>query len=95
MVGAGAAAATAVAGGGPGAAGVQRLRPRRRTAGGVSLEAALRCDPDHRMAGMLDTALQSGLRPNEIRRLANTGYQLAEQLGVRMPPRQKYRRRAG
>ncbi|GLD29378.1 hypothetical protein Mkiyose1413_12610 [Mycobacterium kiyosense] len=62
---------------------------------GVSLEAALRCDPDHRMAGMLDTALQSGLRPNEIRRLANTGYQLAEQLGVRMPPRQKYRRRAG
>ncbi|QLL09362.1 DUF4192 domain-containing protein [Mycobacterium vicinigordonae] len=62
---------------------------------GVSLEAALRCDPEHRMAGMLDTALQSGMRPNEIRRLANTGYQLAEQLGVRMPPRQKYRRRAG
>ena len=30
---------------------------------GVSLEAALRCEPDHRMAGMLDTALQSGLRP--------------------------------
>ena len=27
---------------------------------GVSLEAALRCDPTHRMAGMLDTALQSG-----------------------------------
>ena len=30
---------------------------------GVSLEAALRCEPEHRMAGMLDTALQSGLRP--------------------------------
>lgn len=60
---------------------------------GLSLEAALRCDPDHRMAGMLDTALQSGLRPNDIRRLAGTGYQLAEQLGVRLPPRQG--RRAG
>lgn len=60
---------------------------------GLSLEAALRCDPDHRMAGMLDTALQSGLRPNDIRRLAGTGYKLAEQLGVRLPPRQG--RRAG
>ncbi|OBK17156.1 DUF4192 domain-containing protein [Mycobacterium asiaticum] len=62
---------------------------------GVSLEAALRCDPRHRMAGMLDTALQSGLRPNEIRRLAGTGYRLAEQLGVRLPPRQDFGRRAG
>ncbi|MGH3530349.1 MAG: DUF4192 domain-containing protein, partial [Mycobacterium sp.] len=34
---------------------------------GVSLEAALRCEPGHRMAGMLDTALQSGLRPEHIR----------------------------
>lgn len=30
---------------------------------GVSLQEALRCEPEHRMAGMLDTALQSGLRP--------------------------------
>ena len=45
---------------------------------GVSLEAALRCEPGHRMAGMLDTALQSGLRPEHIRELAVTGYQLAE-----------------
>ena len=37
---------------------------------GVSLEAALRSEPDHRMAGMLDTALQSGLRPEQIRELA-------------------------
>jgi hypothetical protein len=62
---------------------------------GLSLEAALRCDPNHRMAGMLDTALQSGLRPNEIRQLAGTGYRLAEQLGVRLPPRQAFGRRAG
>ena len=48
---------------------------------GVSLEAALRCDPTHRMAGMLDTALQSGMRPEQIRELAATGYRLAKRLG--------------
>ena len=62
---------------------------------GVSLEAALRCQPDHRMAGMLDTALQSGLRPEHIRELALTGYRLADRLGVRLPPRQAFGRRAG
>ena len=62
---------------------------------GVSLEAALRCEPDHRMAGMLDTALQSGLRPDDIRELAVTGYRLAKRLGVRLPPRQAFGRRAG
>lgn len=62
---------------------------------GVSLEAALRCDPDHRMAGMLDTALQSGLRPEQIRELARTGYRLAKRLGGRLPPRRAFGRRAG
>jgi predicted transcriptional regulator len=62
---------------------------------GMSLEAALRCDQDHRMAGMLDTALQSGLRPERIRELALTGYRLARQLGVRLPPRRVFGRRAG
>jgi len=62
---------------------------------GVSLEAALRCEPDHRMAGMLDTALQSGLRPEHIRELAGTGYRLAKRLGVRLPPRRAFGRRAG
>jgi hypothetical protein len=61
---------------------------------GVSLEAALRADPGHRMAGMLDTALQSGLRPEDIRQLAGTGYRLAKRLGVRLPPRQAFGRRA-
>jgi len=61
---------------------------------GVSLEAALRCEPGHRMAGMLDTALQSGLRPEHIRDLAVTGYRLAERLGVRLPPRRAFGRRA-
>ena len=62
---------------------------------GVSLEAALRCNPDHRMAGMLDQALQSGMRPEQIRELALTGYRLAKQLGVRLPPRRAFGRRAG
>lgn len=62
---------------------------------GVSLEAALRCDPTHRMAGMLDTALQSGMRPEQIRELAVTGYRLADQLGVRLPPKRPFGRRAG
>lgn len=61
---------------------------------GVSLEAALRCQPRHRMAGMLDTALHSGLRPEHIRELAVSGYRLAKQLGVRLPPRQAFGRRA-
>lgn len=61
---------------------------------GLSLEAALRADPEHRMAGMLDTALQSGMRPEQIRELAGTGYRLAKKLGVRLPPRRSFRRRA-
>jgi hypothetical protein len=62
---------------------------------GVSLEAALRGDPTHRMAGMLDTALQSGLRPEQIRDLAITGYRIADRLGVQLPPMRAFGRRAG
>ncbi len=62
---------------------------------GVSLEAALRCDATHRMAGMLDTALQSGLRPEQIRDLAATGYRLAGQLGLKLPRPRDFGRRAG
>lgn len=62
---------------------------------GVSRQAALCCEPGHRMAGMLDTALQSGLRPEHIRDIAVTGYQRAEQLGIRLPPRRAFGQRAG
>lgn len=62
---------------------------------GLSLEAALRAAPTHRMAGMLDTALQSGMRPEKIRELAVTGYRLADALGVRLPPQQGDGRHAG
>ena len=57
---------------------------------GICLEAALRSDPGHRMAGMLDTALQSGMRPEQIRELTGTGYRLAKRLGVRLPPRRTF-----
>ena len=59
----------------------------------MSLEAALRCEPGHRMAGMLDTALQSGVRPEQIRELAITGYRIAKRLGVQLPPRRPFGRR--
>lgn len=62
---------------------------------GISLEAALQCDPGHGMARMLDQALQTGMRPEQIRELALTGYRLAKRLGVRLPPRGGMRRRAG
>ena len=61
---------------------------------GISLEAALRSDPEHRMASMLDIALQAGMRPEQIRELASTGYRLAKRLGVRLPPRRAFGRRA-
>ncbi|OBA85479.1 hypothetical protein A5662_04250 [Mycobacteriaceae bacterium 1482268.1] len=62
---------------------------------GVSLEAALRCDGTHRMAGMLDAALQSGMRPEKIRELGVTGYRLARRLGVQLPQPRGFGRRAG
>ena len=62
---------------------------------GISLEEAMRCDPAHRMAGMLDRALQAGMRPEQIRELATTGYRIAENLGIELPPMQPYGRRAG
>ncbi|MEZ0049504.1 hypothetical protein ABIA30_000494 [Mycobacterium sp. MAA66] len=61
---------------------------------GVALDEALAIDDTHRMAGMLDTALRSGLRPDRIRELALTGYRLAERMGVQLPPRQLFGRSA-
>lgn len=62
---------------------------------GIALEAALDELPAHRMAGMLDQALQSGMHPRQIRELALTGYRTAAQLGVRLPPRRAFGQRAG
>ncbi|WP_299558750.1 DUF4192 domain-containing protein [uncultured Mycolicibacterium sp.] len=54
---------------------------------GVALDAALADAPGHRMAGMLDRALQRGIHPERIRELALSGYRMAERLGVTLPPR--------
>ena len=61
---------------------------------GISLEAALNCRPTHRMAGMLDQALQSGMHPRQIRELALTGYRTAAQLGVALPTRLAFGQRS-
>ena len=63
---------------------------------GVSLDAALRCDPTHRMAGMLDTALQSGMRPETDPRTGDarvTGWPIGSACGYRRM--QVFGRRAG
>jgi hypothetical protein len=62
---------------------------------GLSLEEAQRIDPAHRMAALLDRALQSGMRPEQVRELALTGYRLARQIGVELPARQAFGQRAG
>jgi hypothetical protein len=62
---------------------------------GVSLLEALRGNPTHKMARMLDQALQTGMRPEQIRELARTGYRLAKRIGVQLPPRRNFGRRAG
>lgn len=62
---------------------------------GISLEEALNCQSTHRMAGMLDQALQSGVHPRQIRELAVTGYRTAARLGVQLPPRRAFGQRAG
>lgn len=54
---------------------------------GVALEAALTDQPGHRLGQLLTSALRSGMRPDEIRALADTGFRLAHELGISLPPR--------
>ncbi|MBF6203201.1 DUF4192 domain-containing protein [Streptomyces gardneri] len=49
---------------------------------GIALEAALAADPGHPMARLLDASLRSGMRPQQLRRLAHSGYRVAAGLGV-------------
>lgn len=53
---------------------------------GIALEAALSADPTHAMAVLLDTALRAGMRPNDLRKLARSGYDTAACLGVDLGP---------
>ncbi|MFI6998122.1 DUF4192 domain-containing protein [Nocardia sp. NPDC050175] len=49
---------------------------------GIALEAAMDADPDHPMAALLETALMIGMRPDQLRRLARSGYDTAADLGI-------------
>ncbi|WP_067853711.1 DUF4192 domain-containing protein [Nocardia shimofusensis] len=53
---------------------------------GIALEVALRADPTHAMAVLLDTALRAGMRPSHLRKLARSGYDTAACLGVDLGP---------
>ncbi|MCE5290367.1 MAG: DUF4192 domain-containing protein [Nocardiaceae bacterium] len=48
--------------------------------------AALECDPQHVLAGLLDESLQSGIAPAEIRAFTACGFDCAAQLGVELSP---------
>lgn len=53
---------------------------------GVALDAALTADPQHRMANLLELGLQTGMPPERLRRLADSGRETAADLGVRLGP---------
>lgn len=53
---------------------------------GVALTAALESNSDHRLAIMLDGALQTGMRPEVMRSVADAGIDCARDLGVTLPP---------
>ncbi|MFE3023519.1 DUF4192 domain-containing protein [Nocardia tengchongensis] len=53
---------------------------------GVALDAALRSDPQHRMATLLELGLQTGMPPERLQRLADSGRETAADLGVRLGP---------
>ncbi|MDF3304768.1 DUF4192 domain-containing protein [Rhodococcus sp. T2V] len=53
---------------------------------GIALAAALDSEPGHRLATLLDGALHSGMRPAEVRGLADVGYERASAVGVVLPP---------
>ncbi|WP_153339150.1 DUF4192 domain-containing protein [Nocardia aurantia] len=49
---------------------------------GVALAAALAAEARHTLAGLLETALRTGMPPHEVRRLARSGMDRAAALGV-------------
>ncbi|WP_435590109.1 DUF4192 domain-containing protein [Nocardia sp. bgisy118] len=53
---------------------------------GIALGAALETDPSHSMAILLETALRSGMRPQELRRLAHHALRITDDLGIDLGP---------
>lgn len=52
------------------------------TLAGVALDQALAADPEHRMAVLLDVALQTAMAPSRLNRLVNTGIEAAADLRI-------------
>jgi len=57
------------------------------TLAGIALEAILQHNPNHRLARLLDRALQNGAPPSLLHQVAELGYQLAADAGVALPTR--------
>ncbi|MFE3189575.1 DUF4192 domain-containing protein [Nocardia sp. NPDC059240] len=53
---------------------------------GVALDAALSADPHHRMANLLECGLRTGMRPERLGELAESGREAAAALGVDLGP---------
>lgn len=53
---------------------------------GIALAVAVDADANHPMAVLLEASLQSGLRPERLRRLAECGFAIAADLGVDLGP---------
>lgn len=49
---------------------------------GIALEQALACDPEHRMAALLDIGLQSAMPPARLNRLVRSGIEAATDLRI-------------
>ncbi len=76
---AGAAAATLLA--------LQRYLAGEGAFAAVALERALDCDHEYHLAGLLDQALQHGMRPAMLVEVVDYACTLAAELGVKLPDR--------
>jgi hypothetical protein len=54
---------------------------------GIATGVALRDDPQHVLAGLLDAHLRCGTQPTDVRELAEVAHQLADDAGVALPER--------
>ncbi|MGS2811542.1 DUF4192 domain-containing protein [Nocardia sp. MW-W600-9] len=59
---------------------------RHGTHAAVCLDAALQAEPSHPMAVLLHVSLTEGLHPDNIRRIAQLGLQVAADLGIDLRP---------